>query len=170
GSWLELSRHPASNLDACLEFRVDLLNNGSIFTFNSSHSSSNSSLYQNVNEPNVNVSLVANATTGYQVKFDANNSVFIKFLQLSTDSTYLVGCGFTNATDPATGYGFILGRSSYTSAGLKEANNNASLKYNDFVADNYTTILQTGCTRSSASQTLPLISGFLAMALLLIKA
>ncbi|KAH8359654.1 hypothetical protein KR093_008192, partial [Drosophila rubida] len=171
GSWLELARHPGKNLDACLEFRVDLLSNGTILTFNSTHSSSNSSLYQNVNEPNVNVTLVKDATTGYDVKFNATNSVFIKLLALHNNNNYLIGCGYTNASDASTSYGFILGRgNAYNATGLQEANNNASASYADFAANNFTTILQTGCTRNSASQALPLISGVLALALLLIKA
>ncbi|KAH8399623.1 hypothetical protein KR215_006424 [Drosophila sulfurigaster] len=170
GNWLELARHPDNSLDACMEFSIDLLSNGTILTFNSTHSSSNSSLYQNVNEPNVNVTLVEGAKTGYEVKFNSTSTVFIKLLQLYNNNNYVIGCGYTNSSDNSTSYGFILGRAStYNTTGLQDANNNASASYANFQANNFTTILQTGCTRNSASQSLPLISGFLALALLLIK-
>ncbi|KAH8420868.1 hypothetical protein KR222_007465, partial [Zaprionus bogoriensis] len=171
GSWLELARNPGANTDACLEFRVGLLNDNTTLSINATHSSSSSSLYQNVDEPEVNVTLTSGATTGYNVSLTANNPVFIKLLELTNNNTYLVGCGFTNSSDNSTSFGFILGRASqYNDTGLNLANAEASAKYSNFINNTYSVITQKGCTRNSASQSLPMISGFVALALLLIRA
>ncbi|XP_034485793.1 uncharacterized protein LOC117790447 [Drosophila innubila] len=170
GSWLELARNPNDNTNACMEFRVQLLSDNTTLSLNASHSATPTSLWQDINEPTQRLTLTPNATTGYNVTFNGKNYEFVKLLQL-VNSTYLVGCGYTNATNSSTGYGFILGRyGKYNTTGLQTVNNNAAVLYKDFTNNNYTIVRQDGCTRNSASQSVPLITGFLALAVLLIKA
>ncbi|XP_034485792.1 uncharacterized protein LOC117790446 [Drosophila innubila] len=170
GSWLELARNPNDNTNACMQFRAELLSDNKTLSFNASHSTTPTSLWQDINEPTQRLTLTPNATTGYSVTLDGKNYKFIKLLQL-VQTNYLIGCGYTNAANSSTGYGFILGRDGkYNDAGIKSVNNYAAGFYKDFTNNNYTTILQDGCIRNSAPQSLPLITGFLALAILLIKA
>lgn len=122
-----------------------LRSDNTTLSINSTHSSSPSSLYQNVNDPEVTVNVSDPYTGGYNVSFTANHPVLIKLLQLSSDKTYLVGCGYTNATNNATSFGFILGRGNlYNDTGLKAANDEASLKYSNFINSTYSVVLQKG--------------------------
>ncbi|EDW59399.1 uncharacterized protein [Drosophila virilis] len=173
GTWQEVARNPIGDAKACLEFTVGLLHDNVTLSINASHSSSSTSLFQNVDEK-ANVTLVANAKTGYNVTFFQGSTpqapVYIKLLQI-VNSTYITGCGYTNATDNSTSYGFILGApNKYTAEGIKLVNDGAFPLYNNFLNNTYANITQQGCSRNSAAQSLPLISGVLALALLLIKA
>jgi len=140
-----MARNPSDNTDACMEFNVKLLKDNTTLSFNTSHSSTPTSLYQNINEPSVNVTLVPSATTGYNVTFNANTHVFIKFLAPYNNNTYLVGCGYTNASDYKTSYGFILGRDgNFNATELRMVNNEASALYSDFTNNTLNTIVQQG--------------------------
>ncbi|XP_064550769.1 uncharacterized protein LOC135436923 [Drosophila montana] len=173
GTWQEVARNPIGDAKACLEFTVGLKDDKVTLSINASHSSSATSLFQNIDET-ANVTLVANAKTGYNVTFyqgsAAQSPVFIKLLQI-VNNTYVTGCGYTNASDNSTSYGFILGiPDKYTAAGIKLVNDGAFPLYNNFLNNTYANITQQGCTRNSAAQSLPMISGVVALALLLIKA
>ncbi|KAM8703642.1 hypothetical protein ACLKA7_008294 [Drosophila subpalustris] len=171
GSWLELARNPSANTKACMEFSVSLLSDNTTLSYNASHSATNVSQWQDINEPAQSLKLTVDGTTGYNITLDGKTYEWVKLLQLVNDNTYLVGCAYTNAANTSTGYGFILGRSGkYNATGLMAANNAAALVYKDFTNGTYTPILQDNCFRNSASQSLPLITGLLALALLLIKA
>ncbi|XP_022209549.2 uncharacterized protein LOC111065608 [Drosophila obscura] len=170
GTWLEVARNPAANA-SCIQIRAELWNNTNLLV-NISHSSSVSSLYMDVNE-SANITLASDgaaSTAGYNVTFQKNGvnetAVYTKLLSFSDN--YLVGCAYTDAANSNTSYGFILARSAYTAAGIASANNNASLYYANFQNNTYGNVTQAGCYASSASQTLPLITGFLALAMALI--
>ncbi|XP_017145131.2 uncharacterized protein LOC108157539 [Drosophila miranda] len=172
GQWFEVARNPSADV-SCIQVNVDLWNNTNVLV-NVSHSSSQPSLYMDVNEK-ANITLVASAegvpsTAGYNVTFQKSGvngaGVYIKLL--SFNYTYLVGCGYTNASNVSTSYGFILARSNYTAADIATANNNASLYYSNFQNGIYGNVTQVGCYASSASQTLPMIAGFVALAMALI--
>lgn len=121
-----------------------MLTNGSL-SINATHSSSPTSLYQNVDEPQVIVNLTSGNTAGYNISFTAGKFVKINLLEVVNNATYIIGCGYTNADDNSTSFGFILGRGDqYNATGLKNANDDASLKYLNFVNSSYSTILQQG--------------------------
>ncbi|XP_002019969.2 uncharacterized protein LOC6594235 [Drosophila persimilis] len=172
GQWFEVARNPAADV-SCIQVNVDLWENTNVLV-NVSHSSNQPSLYMDVSEK-ANITLVASAegvpsTAGYNVTFQKNGvneaGVYIKLL--SFNYTYLVGCGYTDASNVSTSYGFILARSNYTAADIATANNNASLHYSNFQNGTYGNVTQVGCYASSASQTLPMIAGFVALAMALI--
>ncbi|SPP83371.1 uncharacterized protein LOC117585499 [Drosophila guanche] len=172
GTWIEVARNPAANV-SCIKINVDLWNNTNLLV-NISHSSSLQSLYMDVNEK-ANITLatdVAASTAGYNVTFTKNGQsetpVYIKLLSTVDSDKYLLGCAYTDANNNATSYGFILSRGGYTAAGIEAANNNASLYYSNFLNGTYSNVTQLGCYASSASQTLPLLTGFLAVAMALI--
>ncbi|XP_023178979.2 uncharacterized protein LOC111604941 [Drosophila hydei] len=172
GHWLEVARNPLGNAKACLSFSVGLLSDNTTLSINASHSSSTTSLYSNIDE-SANVTLVPQAKTGYNVTFyqgqSAQPTVFIKLLQL-VNSTYITGCGYTDPQNNATSFGFILSSGNYSPTGIKLVNDQAFPLYSNFQNNTYANITQAGCYKSSAAQSLPMISGFLAVALLLIKA
>ncbi|KAI8044297.1 uncharacterized protein LOC128266229 [Drosophila gunungcola] len=170
GQWFEVARNPAASV-ACITLNVGFWQNTNMLV-NVSHSSSSTSLLADVHE-SANITLVAGSTAGYNVSIVKGNQqehVFIKLLQF-VNNTYLTGCRYTGS-DASTSAGFILARSNYTAEGVKIANTNASAYYSNFQASTYGNVTQLNCYASSAGQTGPLtlISGFLALALLLIKA
>uniref|UniRef100_A0A6P4EQ89 Uncharacterized protein LOC108043145 n=1 Tax=Drosophila rhopaloa TaxID=1041015 RepID=A0A6P4EQ89_DRORH len=171
GQWLEVARNPASNV-SCITLNVGYLGNTNVLV-NVTHSSSNVSLLADVHE-SANITLVAGSTTGYNVSIVQGQNteyVFIKLLQY-VNNTYLVGCRYSNGSDTSSSAGFILARANYTAEGVKISNNNAAPLFSNFQANTYGNVTQLNCYASSAGQTVPLtlISGFLALALLLIKA
>ncbi|EDV49043.1 uncharacterized protein LOC6553066 [Drosophila erecta] len=171
GQWIELARNPASTV-SCITLNVAFWQNTNMLV-NVSHTSNAASTLVDVYE-NANITLVENNSAGYNVTLvngQKKEYVFVKLLSY-VNSTYLVGCTYTDASNVSTSAGFILGRSSYTPEGVKTANNDAALSFSNFQANTYGNVTQFGCRASSAGQTVPLtlISGFLALALLLIKA
>ncbi|TDG48788.1 hypothetical protein AWZ03_004691 [Drosophila navojoa] len=173
GRWLEVARNPLGDAPACLEFNVGLLWDNTTLSINASHSSSSESLYSNIDE-SAKVTLTPQATTGYNVTFYQNNAaqppVFIKLLQL-INNTYVTGCGYTDPNNANTSYGFILAMAGmYNAEGIKLVNDQAFPLYSNFQNNSYANITQAGCFKSSATQSLPMISGILAVALLLIRA
>ncbi|XP_033166579.1 uncharacterized protein LOC117145148 [Drosophila mauritiana] len=172
GQWVELARNPASNV-SCISLNVAFWNNNSNMLVNISHSSNAASTLVDVYET-ANITLVENNLSGYNVTLvngQKQEYVFVKLLSY-VSSTYLVGCSYTDASNASTSAGFILGRSNYTLEGVKIANNDASVSFSNFQNNTYGNVTQFDCRASSAGQTVPLtlISGFLAFALLLIKA
>ncbi|XP_017083935.1 uncharacterized protein LOC108116510 [Drosophila eugracilis] len=175
GLWYELARNPASNV-SCTKVNIAYwgnANNGTNMLVDVSHASNNVSTLIDVFEK-ANVTLVTGQTTGYNVTFTNGQSqdyVFIKILDL-VNSTYLLGCSYTDANNASTSAAFILGRSNYTLDGVKIANNDASTKFSNFQNNTYGNVTQLGCRANSAGKMTPLtlISAFLAIALLLIKA
>ncbi|XP_016952889.1 uncharacterized protein LOC108026460 [Drosophila biarmipes] len=170
GKWLELARNPASNV-SCITLNLAFWNYNNLLV-NVSHSSSNVSTLVDVYET-ANITLVANQVTGYNVSFingQKNETVFVKLLDY-VNSTYLIGCSY-DPNNVSKSAGFILGRSSYTPEGIKIANNDASTKFSNFQNNTFGNVTQLDCRASSAGQTAPLtlISGFLALALLMLKA
>ncbi|XP_016926100.4 uncharacterized protein [Drosophila suzukii] len=170
GKWIELARNPASDV-SCITLDVGFWNNTNMLV-NVSHSSSNVSTLVDVYE-SANITLVENGLSGYNVSLvngQKNETVFVKLLSY-VNSTYLIGCSYTNASNVSTSAGFILGRSTYTVQGINIANNDASVNFTNFQNNTYGNVTQLDCRASSAGQTVPLtlISGFLAIALLLIK-
>ncbi|XP_017008980.2 uncharacterized protein [Drosophila takahashii] len=172
GRWIELARNPASNV-ACITLNVAIWNNSNVLV-NVSHSSNNLSTLVDVYET-ANITLSAsNNLVGYNVSLvngQKNEYVYVKLLSY-VNSTYLVGCSYTDANNASTSAGFILGRSNYTTQGINKANNDASTSFTNFQNNTYGNVTQLDCRASSAGQTVPLtlISGFLAFVLLLIKA
>ncbi|XP_039494205.1 uncharacterized protein LOC120453523 [Drosophila santomea] len=171
GQWIEVARNPASNV-SCTTLNVAFWNSNYLLV-NVSHSSNVASTLVDVYET-ANITLLANNLSGYNVSLvngQKQEYVFVKLLSY-VNSTYLVGCTYTDANNASTSAGFILGRSSYTPEGVQTANNDASVSFSNFQNNTYGNVTQLGCRASSAGQTVPLtlISGFLAFALLLIKA
>ncbi|KAH8362899.1 hypothetical protein KR084_002765 [Drosophila pseudotakahashii] len=173
GNWIELARNPASDV-SCITLNIAFWEKTNMLV-NVSHSSNNASTLVDVYE-SANITLTTNNLSGYNVTFvnnqkNQNETVYIKLLSY-VNSTYLVGCSYTDAQNTSTSAGFILGRSNYTPQGINIANNEASTSYSNFQNNTYGNVTQLDCRASSAGQTVPLtlISGFLAFALLLIKA
>ncbi|KAH8243228.1 hypothetical protein KR032_005643 [Drosophila birchii] len=168
GYWQEVARNPASNV-SCIDLNIGFWNNTNMLV-NVSHSANTQSLYKNVDEK-ANITLVTGQTS-YNVSFtdgQKQSFVTIKLLDLVSD-TYLVGCSYTDAANASTSAGFILARSNYTVSLIPQVNANASVNFSNFVNGTIYNVTQAGCYASSAAQNLPLITGFLALALLLIKA
>ncbi|EDV93564.1 uncharacterized protein LOC6563140 [Drosophila grimshawi] len=173
-TWVQLTRTPIGNSEACMVITANLESDQNTLNISAIHSSSSTSLYQNVQERAI-VKLVNGGTSGYSVTFITDNTeqtpVFIKLLQLVENNNFIVGCGYTNASDASTSYGFILGRSGhYNSTATATVNNNAAALYSNFQNNAYGSIEQDGCYQNSATKSVPLITGVLALALLLIKA
>ncbi|KAH8347438.1 uncharacterized protein [Drosophila kikkawai] len=167
GYWQEVARNPASNV-SCIDVNIGFWNNTNMLV-NVSHSANTQSLYQNVYEK-ANISL--SGKTSYNVSFtdgQRESFVTIKLLELVSD-TYLLGCSYTDASNVSTSAGFILARANYSSSLIPQVNANASVNYSNFVNGTVHNVTHIGCYASSAAQNLPLITGFLALALLLIKA
>ncbi|KAH8389392.1 hypothetical protein KR200_008175 [Drosophila serrata] len=167
GYWQEVARNPASNV-SCIDLSIGFWNNTNMLV-NVSHSANTQSLYQNEYEK-ANITLVPGQTS-YNVNFTGGQKqslVTIKLLEL-VDDTYLLGCSYTDSSNSSTSAGFILARSNYSSFLIPEVNANASVKYTNFVNGTIYNVTHAGCYASSAAQNLPLIAGFLALALLLIK-
>ncbi|KAH8292282.1 hypothetical protein KR054_008039 [Drosophila jambulina] len=168
GYWQEVARNPAANV-SCISVNIGFWNNTNMLV-NVSHSENNQSLYQNVEEK-ANITLVSGQTF-YNVSFQdgqKQNHVTIKLLELVSD-TYLLGCSYTDPSNASTSAGFILARANYSISLIPQVNTDASVKYSNFVNGTIYNVTQAGCFASSATQNLPLITGFLALALLLLKA
>ncbi|KAH8265485.1 hypothetical protein KR038_009014 [Drosophila bunnanda] len=168
GYWKEIARNPAPSV-TCIDLSVGFWNNTNMLV-NVSHSANNQSLYQDVNEQ-ANITLVTGQTS-YNVNFTGSQQQSvgtIKLLELVSD-TYLLGCSYTDPANASTSAGFILARYNYSASLIPEINANASVKYSNFVNGTVYNVTQAGCFASSAAQNLPMIAGFLALALLLIKA
>ncbi|ALC47096.1 CG5399, partial [Drosophila busckii] len=169
GNWMEVGRNPIQGTPGCMIFYGNLTSDNVTLSINGSRSANPTSVYGTIHE-SAKVKLVANATTGYNVTFNNGAPVMTKLLQF-VNYTYLIGCGYTDNQDMSTSFGFILARSNYTLDNTQIAANNASKLYSNFQnSSTFGTINQKGCKKSSAGQSLPMISGVVALALLLIKA
>ncbi|KAH8271373.1 hypothetical protein KR018_007795 [Drosophila ironensis] len=168
GEWYEVARNPAPSV-GCVILNVALTNTSLLV--NVTHSISTTNLNMGVRET-ANITLTSGNTNGYNVSFVGSNSQTYKYIKLLQiiDNNYLVGCSYTDANNASTSAGFILARGGYSDQIIKEVNNNASTSFNNFQNNTYFNVTQTGCFTNSAGQTLPLVSLFLAIALLLIKA
>lgn len=142
GQWVELARNPASNV-SCISLNVAFWNNNNYMLVNVSHSSNVASTLVDVYET-ANITLVENNLSGYNVTLvngQKQEYVFVKLLSF-VNSTYLVGCTYTNATNTSTSAGFILGRSTYTPEGVRIANNDASVSFSNFQNNTYGNVTQ----------------------------
>ncbi|XP_017845968.1 uncharacterized protein LOC108602374 [Drosophila busckii] len=170
-TWMEIGRNPIQNTPGCVAFTANLTNDNVTLAINGSHSANPTALYADIRETaRVNLS-ANNFDQGYNVSFTSgstqNAPVTIKLLEY-VNNTYLVGCGFTNKSDISSSFGFILSRSEHNGTlAAKEAASRYSIFQNNAT---YGQINQQGCKKSSAGQSLPMISGVVALALLLIKA
>ncbi|KAH8236504.1 hypothetical protein KR026_003820 [Drosophila bipectinata] len=167
GTWFEVARNPAPAV-GCITLEVNV--QSQYVQVNVSHSISTTNLKTESRE-SANITL-SSGSNGYNVSFVEGQDTtykFVKVLQL-INNTYLVGCTYTNANDASTSAGFILAKSGYNYTLTEGVNNNASALYTNFQSGVVNNVTQTGCFANSAGQTLPMITLFLTIALLLIKA
>ncbi|KAH8326453.1 hypothetical protein KR067_007796 [Drosophila pandora] len=168
GSWFEVARNPAPSV-GCISLDVNV--QSGYVQVNVSHSISTTNLKTEPHET-ANITLIAGSTAGYNVSFlegQETSYKFVKVLQL-INNTYLVGCSYTNASDASTSAGFILAKLGYNYTLTEKVNNDAASLYTNFQSGTVNNVTQTGCFSNSAGQTLPMITLFLTIALLLIKA
>ncbi|KAH8336289.1 hypothetical protein KR074_008557 [Drosophila pseudoananassae] len=167
GTWYEVARNPAPAV-GCITLDVNV--QSQYVQVNVSHSISTTNL-QTESRESANITL-STGSNGYNVSFVENQQTtykFVKVLQL-INNTYLVGCTYTNASDASTSAGFILAKFGFNYTLTEKVNNDAATQFTNFQAGVVNNVTQTGCFANSAGQTLPMITLFLTIALLLIKA
>uniref|UniRef100_A0A1A9W491 Lipocalin/cytosolic fatty-acid binding domain-containing protein n=1 Tax=Glossina brevipalpis TaxID=37001 RepID=A0A1A9W491_9MUSC len=159
GVWYGASRSPAHQF-ACVEMKMNLMNNGTQIKIITSHAALNTTLLSTTKEALVDVADLTKPD-GFIVKYNVTNEKPVTYKIMNFDESkkkFVLLCGYTDIHNPDESFGLILSRERIADKNsLDEIKGAASEHYYNFQKDTVVDIQQSDKCSSSASAAVPVL-------------